>query len=413
MTKNKIISIITGALAVVLTIVLLAIVFKKEPVENYTDAKDGVVFIASDFGTGSGFAIGIPGEPIQYIVTNYHVISYEGLLSSNVDVYFSWAANKYMTAQIYSYNIEKDIAVLKLPEPTTERTALKLCKMKDTDTSETFYALGYPARANEGEDYTKYDVSDIVTTSGMISKQSTVVTRDVYMLDAKISSGNSGGPLVNSKGEVVGINTFSIISASGDADYAICIDELTRIIDEEYVKYTLSTDGKTKKIALVCIAVVVDILAIIAKIILIKVDRKKKTNKVVKKTTDSKKVEKKEDDYDETYAATVATVDEVIVIKGLEGSKKGKEYSLEQTLVFGRDKSKCDIAFSADAEGVSRVHCKVLKKDNKVVIMDMGSTYGTFVNNGLRIDKNTEFELSVGDTFSIGSDKETFIVSIG
>ena len=47
------------------------------------------------------------------------------------------------------------------------------------------------------------------------------------------------------------------------------------------------------------------------------------------------------------------------------------------------------------------------------MLKDLGSTYGTFINDGLKIDKDTEVELSDGDTFCLGSEKTKFSVSIG
>ena len=87
-------------------------------------------------GMGTGFAIGNPGEPVEYIVTNGHVVqmAYEypridPSISGKVQVYYSAAENDYVQAQVvyYSSPSEKDIAILKLPSPTDKRESLSNC----------------------------------------------------------------------------------------------------------------------------------------------------------------------------------------------------------------------------------------------------------------------------------------------
>lgn len=393
---------------VLFTAVMLIFVYPHNTMpSNYTEAKDGVVFIYSNFAgegyasTGSGFAIGENGKPVQYIVTNYHVVFDEetGEKADEVIVYFSAAANRYMVAQIYRYDASKDIAVLRLPETTTEVSPLKLTKYADTDTSETFYALGYPARATVGTDFERYDKTEIVTTSGMISRQTMIDERDVYMLDLQITSGNSGGPLVNKKGEVVGINTFSITDNSGDqTNYAVCIDELTRIVSVDEVPYTLSTDTDPKGVVVISAVIVVDL--VLAVLIAFAFFGKKKS------------------DYGDTVAAedgpgkTVALSGGIAVVSCIAGALKGQDFILKDKLVFGRDPKRCNVVLPVDAEGVSGLHCQIGVQGSKFRLKDLGSTYGTYINKGLKIDKETEVDLSDGDIFYLGSEKTKFSISI-
>lgn len=207
---------------------------------------------------GSGFAIGEEGKPISYIVTNAHVVvdRYAEYLSTNsttaktevnsrradeVRVYFSYGSNDFMRAQIYYVNEKKDICILKLPEPTEKRKPLVLCRSEDIDMDDEFAALGFPFDSDLFMDNTglAYNIDDITMTRGAISRKST--DRDgvqVYLIDVDIRSGNSGGPLVNSKGEVVGINTYSVY----DSKYAIVIDELLAAVNRDVVPYMLSAE---------------------------------------------------------------------------------------------------------------------------------------------------------------------------
>lgn len=434
--KNK--KIIIAVLSVILiaftTCMALFAYPRNEMPATYTEAKDGVVFIASAFGeesiaTGSGFAIGKGGESVKYIVTNYHVVfdTDTGEKADTVTVYFSAAANRYMIAQIYRYSASKDIAVLRLPEATDEVKPLRLCKYSDNDTSKMFFALGYPARATAGTDYERYDKTEIVTTSGMISRQTMINERDVYMLDLDITSGNSGGPLVNEKGEVVGINTFSIIDTSGDeTNYAVCIDELTRIIDGNEVPYALSTDVNTNGVVIIVIIAVVDVI-LAAGILIVAMSKKKNApvNEPVKPShsRDNSSHSKAETLYnrDESLktravsdvSPTMAVTDNMVVLNCTGGPLEGKDFILRDKLIFGRDAKRCKVVFPLDAEGVSGIHCQLTLENNKVKIMDLGSTYGTFIGNGLKIDAETPVELKNGDTFYLGSKKNKFTVNNG
>ena len=75
-------------------------------------------------GTGTGWAIGKPGEPVQYIVTNGHVVeaayAYPRMynnVTGSIQVYYSAAENDFAQVEVvyYSPQTEKDIAILKLP----------------------------------------------------------------------------------------------------------------------------------------------------------------------------------------------------------------------------------------------------------------------------------------------------------
>ena len=108
--------------------------------------------------------------------------------------------------------------------------------MEDVDMDDEFAALGYPA-TSMASDFVKFDTTDISITRGGISKQVRVSGRDCYLLDIQISQGNSGGPLVNSEGEVVGVNTFML---NDEARYAVAIDELIRDVSQDEVPYVLA-----------------------------------------------------------------------------------------------------------------------------------------------------------------------------
>lgn len=371
-----------------------------------SEAKDSVVFIQSTFsnyvsadygavggvsGTGSGFAIGTPGKPVEYIVTNAHVVSDEaGNKADSVVVYFSLAANKYMIAQIYRIDYVKDIAVLKLPESTDERKAFVLCKSDDVDMDDNFSALGYPAISFVGNDYLKFDQDDIVITKGGIAKFTMNTSGvEVYMLDLTISSGNSGGPLVNSKGEVVGINTYAYSNGAADANYAVAINELLRLIDRNEIPYTLSTDFDVTPVIWIIAAAAVAAVIVIVVAVIVRAKGKRVPAGVVTAVQQP-----------ESYG-TGAT------IVGVNGFYAGRSCRFDENARIGRDADKCLIALPITAPGISGVHCEIARNGGKYTICDLKSSYGTFLGSGVRVE-GKPVEIKDGEYFYLGNQEQMF-----
>ena len=363
-------------------------------VTSAREAVDGVVLVTSESesGTydGTGFAIGTPGEPVRYIVTNYHVIDNVDIEGGEICVYFSAAANNYMTAELYWRNSAKDIAVLRLPEETTLRTALVLCPMESINLDDTFTALGYPGIANAGNDFIKYDKEDIVITRGAISKSTRVEGRDVYLIDIAISNGSSGGPLVNSKGEVVGINTFGYSDDDDKANYAIAIDELIYSINRKTIPVTLSTDVQAETTTKIIIAVCVVVVAIVIIVVIILVSRSKKKNK-----------------------KSVIKADSVeFVLLGVGGSMDKREFVIPtRGISIGRDTGRCTVVYPMEEPGISGLHCTTIPTADGLLLKDENSSYGTFYNNQ-KMAPGASAILKNGERFYLAEVKNTFLVTV-
>lgn len=111
-----------------------------------------------------------------------------------------------------------DFAVIKAAEKPADRVALPLQDKEDSlATGDTIYVLGYHSTSddfeygNYGQNYVA-DVEDVTVTGGVVSRFTTSgLLGDTRLIqhDAVINHGNSGGPLINEHGAVVGINTYS------------------------------------------------------------------------------------------------------------------------------------------------------------------------------------------------------------
>jgi S1-C subfamily serine protease len=185
----------------------------------YDQLKNSVVLIETDLGLGSGFVYDESG----HIITNYHVV--EG--ASTIQVTFLDGATS--SADVVGTDPYSDIAVVHLDQQVTTLQPVVLGSSSDLMVGEPVAAVGNP-----------YGLSDTLT-AGIVSSLGRSIDApggyviiDIIQLDAAINPGNSGGPLVNTKGQVVGVNT-AIQSETGSfagIGFAIPSDTVKREVDD-------------------------------------------------------------------------------------------------------------------------------------------------------------------------------------
>jgi serine protease Do len=175
--------------------------------------------------TGSGVIIRDPSKNGSYVLTNNHVI--EGAVANKIDV-FLHDGRSLKPTRIW-LDAKADIGVLLLPDPS-----LPVARLGDSDdiaVGSWVLALGSPFGLTHS------------VTQGIISARGRheqelqddgVENQDFLQTDAAINPGNSGGPLVNMKGEVIGINT-AIASNGGGSEgvgFSIPINLARWIMDQ-------------------------------------------------------------------------------------------------------------------------------------------------------------------------------------
>lgn len=151
------------------------------------DVLQSVVSISTNIGQGSGAIIDAKG----YVITNVHVIS--GASTARATTY---SGKSYSANTLVGYDAAADIAVLKIDAPGLE--ALSFGDSDDVKVGEKVIAAGNPA----GLSFT--------VTEGIVSAFRTFNGIKYIQTDVPINPGNSGGPLINAKGEIIGINNFKI-----------------------------------------------------------------------------------------------------------------------------------------------------------------------------------------------------------
>ena len=222
-------------LVLVLSIPVMAYAATAVP-NSVIQATESVVRIFSEYrydvGSGSGFVVK-SGRSETLIATNYHVV--EG---SPLGIYIVSREGELLDARILAYDKNKDLCILSLDKPISMKALRFDTKPRQ---GEAVYAVGYPAASDAFSDQIAYKSEEATITDGIISslRQFTVDNRgnmvSALQISAAINPGNSGGPLLNAKGQVLGIDTWGIDDSQGIFG-AVAISELVELAADNGIR---------------------------------------------------------------------------------------------------------------------------------------------------------------------------------
>lgn len=394
--------------------------------------------------TGSAFGVGTIGEETDIFVTNRHVVTEEnqdGSLTQAQRVYIMVGENTLTTTQrsvlsggqlylrddlptVYDINTDRmipcqvlyvsedyDFAILQAQEKVPGRVAMELApRGDDQGVGQQVYALGYPGISDEvttetgwedsgnyyaynGYQYPIYTathtynsrVEDVTVTTGIISRYTTMTSeRNVQVIqhDATIHSGNSGGPLIDTAGRVVGINTYSATDAESH-NYAIYIDYVREALEELNIPYNLRGSKDWK------IPVAAGAGAVVLVVIVVVLTKGKKSRK---------------------RAAAPQQSGGNFLLWGETGLFAGRQFAVGEVLNLGTDPMKNQLVYPGNLETVSPCHCRVFPVEGKLYLADLGSETGTWLENGQRLTPHQTVPLQPGQRFYLGSREQGFSV---
>lgn len=197
---------------------------------TYRDWFFGDVYMQEQEGYGSGIILSDEG----YIVTNAHVV--EGAK----ELYVVFQGEKQVPAQLVGMDTTSDVAVVKVDPQVFKEVKYAVAKLGDSDKvrpGELAVAIGNPLG---------HDLAGTITV-GVISAVNRTLVVDqrpmkLIQTDAAINRGNSGGALVNTKGEVIGMNTLKGSGAEG-LGFAIPTNEFLPIVRELIQKGVVVREG--------------------------------------------------------------------------------------------------------------------------------------------------------------------------
>jgi len=172
-----------------------------EWVERYGES---VVLIRTPTGLGSGFVV----HPSGYLVTNDHVIAGEHQISVTIFRQGDGALEReqYSDVRIIATNSDADLALLKVELPGDRSLrAIPLGESNNLKQGQPVFAIGSPLGLDRS------------VSQGIVSNRNRPIGGRVYVqTTAEISPGNSGGPLFNLQGEVIGVNNMKVVAMGAE-----------------------------------------------------------------------------------------------------------------------------------------------------------------------------------------------------
>lgn len=233
-----------------------------------TDMYNGVVRIIcfdhdddSYYAMGTGFAVG-KGERV-YIVTNHHVVE-------DMESFFLfYDTGRYVTSTLVAQDPGRDLAILR-PDSRIPRVKIFNLETDDFSNGGAAWALGFPGIGDfflQSND--RYSSTDELLSSILASKETMTITsgdisaiRDsnifgdqsrvirMVQTNADINGGNSGGPLVNANGRVIGVNSIGFDAVDIDGmNGAVHVQEVVDFLDENNISYLGTPEDEDESIS--------------------------------------------------------------------------------------------------------------------------------------------------------------------
>jgi S1-C subfamily serine protease len=154
------------------------------------------------------------------IVTNGHVAEAGDGLAVSV------GGGEPREAELVAMNRCQDVALLRVSDTSGLKT-MPLTTQSTISEGDSVIAIGYPGTLSPDD--------NLVTTTGVVSVAKANVSDDypnAVQIDAAINHGNSGGPLLDSEGRLIGMNTFGAASGEQNQNYAIAIDHIQELLPD-------------------------------------------------------------------------------------------------------------------------------------------------------------------------------------
>lgn len=431
-------------LSLLLMLVLILSLSVSASAISANEARNSVVVVSTlletgagnvGFGHGTGFFV-----TDQYLITNFHVIEdfvkcgAGELFSMNVDggqisgrakVRAYYDSKDYEEAFVVGYDSIRDIAILRLANSTSKRTPLALRVPTEDMVGTTVYAVGFPGLADNilADSTSSWGKNDSTVTSGTISRlvtQSGTGQRNIQ-IDCDIKHGNSGGPLIDADGAVIGVTTWGVNNQDQESiNYAVNIEDAIMLLDQYRVNYTMysgsgdisgqpgtgeqslsgsdaqSAAASRKSSAGVIIAIAIAAVAVCAVVVLLVIVLRKKKPEPV------------------PVPAAPVVPQKIPTVRSCAKINYGDHVSVSgQPVMIGRS-SACGLRFPNDAPGVSGSHCSVQwdGKTGDFIVMDLNSTYGTFLMSGQKMTPNVPYRMRAGDRFYLADQNNVIALEL-
>ena len=437
-----------------LLVIIFLIVSPAQAQISIDDARKSVVRIIAlepgwrdqafpDFMIGSGFIIG-NNEPFEYVATAFHVVNPAVLGYDNVEIFIWRSMDDMVPARIHVSLPAVDMALLRIDpahllygyEP------LPIGRRELVNVGDEVYAIGFPMAADVGlsDIPASYDTNTTVT-KGIVSRFTTVDGTGYFQMDASVSPGNSGGPLLSSDGQVVGVVTRT--AGAEGIHGAIQIDYLTDILVSRGIPFKaggiveppaeppappveppaeLPAPPVEEEQGVNLIYVVLGAIALILVVAAVLLSGKSKkaapavaspAPRAMPAQTQAAPVTRAKPEAPVAVTQAKRLQSRAALI-GISGLFAGQTLDLvNNQLIIGRDPKIAQVVFPQSSEEISRKHCTIRydENSNKFILEDSSSN-GTYLASNQKLEVGKQYYLNPGDRFYVADSRELFEVKL-
>jgi hypothetical protein len=426
-------------------ILIALLLIPTTPVRASAGAEESIVRVVTpDFSSsGTGFIVAqSTGKTV--LATNLHVVGN----NTNVKILLTDVSGIWLDATVTFLQDDLDMVILTVTSGLDSRPALPIATSDTVSLLDDVVAYGFPA-ATDTTTTLPSTSKDVTATNGSISRLEVEVGGfKTFAHSARINAGNSGGPLVNDDGAVIGVNTYG--DTETDVNLAIYSDYLVDALDQMGVSYTLTgsvpafnpgdepipvpTAAPDDTVFWEAIGASLGgaLLLIIVCVVVLRMRKKKAAAPAVAQFSGGPSPGQPyagqpspgqpyagQPSPGQPYGATapvsftqpaaVTPGVKLTGIRGTGGQYNAKSFPVASRTVIGRDGKRCNLIFDPQTNGVSALHCEIVRSGDSLQLTDLGSTYGTFLN-GSKLAVNVPSSLQPGSSFYLGEKRNSFVV---
>jgi hypothetical protein len=307
-----------------------------------------------------------------------------------------------------------DLAILRVDTGLSNRRVLPLAPVDTVQRGDSIYMLGFPGLVDGffGGDVIYPSTEEYVTIApGHITNLSIEYGGTKYLQhSAPTAGGASGGPVITENGAVIGVHAFTMTQAEGYKG-AVHIDYIIEQCERLSIPYVLAGSANDQS-GFNIGSLLSDywwILAIAAGVAIgmfIRQKRAASAKAAVQSATPAAATP-----IPTPASAPLATYPSASShLVCSKGHFAGSSFPIKGSLSIGRDPQRCQVVFPSDTQGISSVHCLIRQQGSSITLMDSGSTYGTFLSSGRKLNANESVPLKQGDSFYLADTKNEFKV---
>ena len=450
------------------------------------DAKNGVVQVrvtytddagsVEDLFSGTGFLIND-----NTVLTCNHVVTLTaGELAALAEVYqktvpefqsrlkiaITVSRDVTIDATVINSSATMDFAILRLSTSLQGKKALAIRSSATVEQTEHVFAIGFPDISSDSQSFSTYTSEDATIAEGVVNKNGAYFDANVKYLQTscELDFGNSGGPMVDENGNVIGLCAGYLDSAASAVYFAVCIDQVTEVLSALGIPYTPATSQPVEiepttepttepteeeppattvpvlpphdipddfvdndpvepksNMGLILIIAAVAVAVVVIIVVVIVAGGKKKPVAPPMPPAPPAPPMPSRGGFEPAPTTPIQGVGETTVLNaGAAGEttvlsrnvnggtlirkRTGETVNVNQeSFVIGRERKDVNYCI-ADNTAVSRIHAKLIVRNGVTYLTSMTDKNGTFVNN-TKVMRNQEVALKNGDHITLANEE--------